>query len=308
MRIYNAAVYTNQYCEGQNKHKELEPHERIKVCNAAKGPILESYHYVNKQRFVDEMRADNAKIFLDSGAFSAFTLGVDIPISDYCDYIHRNIDIIEKVDDTLMVAGMDGIGDADLTYHNLNRMWKHGVKAIPCFHSGEDEKYLDYYIKYYPYISLGGMVGASITQLMNWLDRVWSNNLVDGSGNPRIKVHGFGITSDKLVERYPWYSVDSSLWIQSASFGMIVTKEHRNISLSDKSPSRHTKGQHLANFSEEERNHILGIIHKAGFNYERLSTTYQSRAAYNLWSMGEIMKEHNDKGCNMDFMKIQELF
>ena len=52
----------------------------------------------------------------------------------------------------------------------------------------------------------------------------------------------------------------------------------------------------------------MKIINDAGFNYERLSTTYQSRAAYNLWSMGEIMKVHDAKGCNMDFFKMQELF
>ena len=308
MKIYNAAVYTNQYCEGQNKHKELEPHEQIKVCNAAHGPVLESYHYVNKQKFVDEMRADNAKIFLDSGAFSAFNIGAEISIDGYCNYIKENLDIIKVEDGDLMASVLDGIGDPLKTWNNQAYMEKQGVKPLPCFHYGEDPKFLDWYIKHYSYITIGGMVGKTKEQLIKWLDRMWNNHILDGSGKPRLKVHAFGVTSDKLIEQYPWYSVDSSLWIQSASFGMIVTKEHRNISLSDKSPSRHTKGQHLANFSEEERNHILGIIHKAGFNYERLSTTYQSRAAYNLWSMGEIMKEHNDKGCNMDFMKVQELF
>jgi len=141
-----------------------------------------------------------------------------------------------------------------------------------------------------------------------WLDRVWSRYLVDGSGRPRIKVHGFGITSDKMIERYPWHSVDSSLWIQSASFGMIVTREFRNITVSTNSPMRHKYGSHLMNMPEEERQVCLKIIHDAGFNYDRLSTVYQSRVAYNLWSMGEIMKEHDAKGCNMDFMRVQELF
>jgi hypothetical protein len=308
MKIFNAAVWTNNYAPGQNKHGELEEHEQQKVADAVKGPILESYHYIKKGRYADEIRNGGGKIFLDSGAFSAFTLGVEIPISEYCNFIHANDDIILRDDGILMAAGMDSIGNEYETFHNLDKMWKLGVKALPTFHAGEDEKFLELYIKHYPYILLGGMVGGSQLQLMNWLDRVWSNNLTDGSGNPRLKVHGFGITSDKLIERYPWYSVDSSLWIQSASFGMIVTKKYRNITVSTNSPARHTRGAHLANMSNEEQKAILKIIDDAGFNFERLSESYQSRVSYNLWSMGEIMKVHNKKGCNMDFMSVQELF
>ncbi len=306
MNIYMAACYTNNYMPGQNKHNELEPHEQEKV--AAVPNILESYHYVGKQKFVDEMRANNAQVFLDSGAFSAFTLGLNLDIKDYCDYILRNEDIIRKDDGVLMAAGMDGIGDAALTHHNLGEMWKHGVKAIPCFHAGEDEKYLEWYIKYYPYISLGGMVGASSTQLSRWLDRIWDKYLVDGSGKPRLKVHGFGITAEMLMERYPWYSIDSSSWIQGASFGFLITQKYRNITVSDKSPLRHQHGQHFSNFTEIERQHLTKMIEDAGFNYERLSTVYQSRAAYNLWSFGEINRVMNEKGCNNDYRRIQELF
>jgi hypothetical protein len=111
-----------------------------------------------------------------------------------------------------------------------------------------------------------------------------------------------------MIERYPWHSVDSSLWIQAASFGMIVTEQFRNITVSTNSPQKHVQGNHLANMTYEEQLVIAKIIHDAGFNYDRLSTVYQSRVAFNLWSMGEIMKTHNAKGCNMDFMKVQELF
>jgi hypothetical protein len=308
MKIYSAAVYTNQYCRGQNKHKELEEHEQEKVYDASRGPILESYHYVSKQKFVDEMRADGAKIFLDSGAFSAMNIGAEINIDNYCNYIKENKDIFYVDDDVLMVSILDGIGDPLKTWNNQQYMEKQGIRPLPCFHYGEDPKYLEWYIKYYPYITIGGMVGKSRTDLTKWLDRIWSNYLLDSSGTPRLKVHAFGVTSDSLIERYPWYSVDSSLWIQSASFGMIVTKEFRNITVSTNSPARHVKGSHLANMSNEEQTKILKIITDAGFNYERLSTIYQSRVAYNLWSMGEIMKDHNQKGCNMDFNRIQELF
>ena len=49
--------------------------------------MLESYHYVKIQKMVDAMNEDSVKIFLDSGAFSAYTLGVELSVADYVDYI-----------------------------------------------------------------------------------------------------------------------------------------------------------------------------------------------------------------------------
>lgn len=74
MNIFMAAVYTNSYMRGQNRYVKLNDREREIVHNIPH--ILESYHYIGSQRFIDQMRADNAKVFLDSGAFSAYTLGV----------------------------------------------------------------------------------------------------------------------------------------------------------------------------------------------------------------------------------------
>ncbi|MCL5459902.1 hypothetical protein M3M33_14795, partial [Loigolactobacillus coryniformis] len=64
------------------------------------------------------MRRDGAKVFLDSGAFSAYTLGVTLSIDEYCDYIKRNLDIIRVEDGVVMASVLDGIGDALLTYQN----------------------------------------------------------------------------------------------------------------------------------------------------------------------------------------------
>lgn len=289
MKLYTAAVYTNEYVPGMHspiRWDVLNEHERNIVSNLPN--ILESYHYVWKDKYVKGMREDGAKIFLDSGAFSAYTLGAKIHLPTYVDYIKRNIDILRVEDGVLMVAVLDGIGDPLETYRNQLSMEALGVKPMPCFHAGEDERYLEWYIQNYDYISLGGMVGSSTKQLMLWLDRVWDKFLVDGSGRPRIKVHGFGITSIPIMERYPWWSCDSSSWIQAGSFGSIVTPEFGPIAISDKSPQRHDAGMHLSTLTPAEQDKVLEALERAGFTYERLSTVYQSRMAYNLWAYGVI--------------------
>lgn len=289
MKLYTAAVYTNEYVPGMHspiRWDVLNEHERNIVSNLPN--ILESYHYIWKDKYVKGMREDGAKIFLDSGAFSAYTLGAKIHLPTYVDYIKRNIDILRVEDGVLMAAVLDGIGDPLETYRNQLSMEALGVKPMPCFHAGEDERYLEWYIQNYDYISLGGMVGSSTKQLMLWLDRVWDKFLVDGSGRPRIKVHGFGITSIPIMERYPWWSCDSSSWIQAGSFGSIVTPEFGPIAISDKSPQRHDAGMHLSTLTPAEQDKVLEALERAGFTYERLSTVYQSRMAYNLWAYGVI--------------------
>lgn len=306
MNIFMAAVYSNGYMPGQARFVKLTEHEQNITTNLPH--ILESYHYVGKQKFVDEMRNDHASIFLDSGAFSAYTLGVDIDLPAYCEYIKRNMDIIRVEDNVVLASVLDGIGDPLQTYRNQLAMERLGAKPLPCFHAGEDERYLEWYVRNYEYITLGGMVGTSTKQLCVWLDRIWDKYLTDGSGNPRLKVHGFGITAIPVMERYPWHSCDSSSWIQSAAFGSIITPDHGPMSVSEKSPSRHDAGQHVGTLTQIEQDYVLAMLEKQGFTFERLATIYESRAAYNLWSFG-VINVMTEAAMSQKFKgHVQELF
>lgn len=306
MNVFMAAVYTNNYKPGQQRYVKLTEHEQALVRDIPH--ILESWHYVGRQKFVDEMRADNAKVFLDSGAFSAYTLGVELSVKDYCDYIKRNQDILRVEDNVVMASVLDGIGDPLQTYRNQLEMESYGVRPLPCFHAGEDERYLEWYIQNYEYITLGGMVGTSTKQLCIWLDRIWDKYLTDGSGRAKLKVHGFGITAIPIMERYPWFSCDSSSWIQAAAFGSIVTPKYGPLSVSEKSPARFDAGQHASNLTPLEQDAVLKMLESQGFTYERLSTVYESRAAYNLWAYGVINTMVNAKNNEVYKARIQELF
>lgn len=309
MNLFVAAVYTNGYRAGGSekgryaKLTDYEKHQVDKVTN-----LLESYHYVCGQRYVDAMRLDNVKVFLDSGAFSAHTLGVSIDLPTYCDYIKRNLDIIRVEDNAIMASVLDGIGDPLKTYQNQLAMEQLGAKPLPCFHFGEDERYLEYYVKNYDYITLGGMVGRSSDVLIKWLDKIWEKYLVDSTGYPRLKVHAFGITAFPIMERYPWYSVDSSSWIQSAAFGTIVTPKYGTVSVSSKSPSRHKQGQHATTLTEIEQDVLFKYLEEQGFTYERLSEVYESRAAYNLWAYGIIQNMINAEKSPIFKAHVQQLF
>lgn len=306
VQIYMAALYSNRFLEGTNFWDRLNERER-QICTTLPH-VLESYHYVYQDVYVDAMRKAGAKVFLDSGAFSAHTLGATINIVDYCDYIKRNMDIIRVEDGNLMASVLDGIGDPLQTYRNQLEMEARGVRPLPCFHFGEDERYLEHYVANYDYITIGGMVGKSVQQLMIWLDRVWNKHMVDGAGRPKCKVHAFGITSIPIMEAYPWYSCDSSSWIQMSSFGTILVPDCGTFKVSDKSPSRHDAGQHLSTMSEPEQQYLYGLLEREGFTYDRLSTEYLSRRAYNLWAFGQINASINAEKGTKYRTHIQELF
>lgn len=310
MNLFLAAVYTNQYRGGQKQYVHFNDRERQVVDNIPH--ILESYHYVGKQRFVDEMRASGGKVFLDSGAFSANSLGVDIDIDGYCDYIKRNRDIIRVEDGVVMASVLDGIGDPLKTWRNQLYMEAAGAAPLPCFHFGEDERYLEWYVQRYPYITIGGMVRTSAEDVMQWLDRIWDRYLLDGSGRPKLKVHAFGVTTVSLMERYPWHSVDSSSWIQAASFGSIYTVEHGPIAISSKSPSKHDMGRHLSNLTPIQREQVERELVAEGFDHARLAEVYQSRAAYNMLGYMKLNVVLNDHfaACDgvLDCHKVQQLF
>ncbi len=282
MKLYLAGLYTGNFsiANGRmfNRCTEVEKQARINV-----NYHLESYHYINKESFVKKIRRDGKKVFLDSGAFSAFTKGVKVNLPRYCRWIQSNIDIID------CASVLDSIGDAQGTFQNQVAMEKLGVRPLPCFHYGEDPRYLEYYLANYEYITLGGMVPISTPKLHLWLDDIWEKYLTDGAGRPKTKVHGFGLTAIPLMKKYPWYSVDSSSWVQAAANGRIFHPTYGDIYLSENHPLRKKEGQHLDNMPDCTQEMIYNMLeNELGYDVDRLQTNYLARWAFNCWSYTEI--------------------
>jgi hypothetical protein len=203
---------------------------------------------------------------------------------------------------------MDAIGDAQGTYQNQMLMESLGVRPLPCFHFGEDPRYLEHYIANYSYITLGGMVAQSTWQLKLWLDEIWDRYLTDGSGRPKVKVHGFGLTTPELMRRYPWYSVDSSSWVQIARVGgMLLLPEARVINVSNQSPQRKVEGQHITTLPPPQRKAVEAKLLAEGVDLDRMQETYLGRWTYNMAAfnkLGQIITA--EKGLNPTFHLDQQ--
>jgi len=300
MRLFNAGIYTSNFDKLGTVYARLTDSERAMRDSCAN--FLESYHYVHSQRYVDKMRRDGIKVFLDSGAFSAFSQGISVDINAYCDYIHRNDDIIE------FPSVLDAIGDPDGTWRNQEEMERQGTHPLPCYHYGEPVEVLQYYISKYEYITIGGMVPISTPQLKIWLDRIWAEFLTHEDGTPKVKVHGFGLTSLPLMFRYPWYSVDSSTWVQWAANGMIlIPGKAGQVDVSNKSSRRKQRGQHMDSVAPLETAAIENEIQSFGGDPERLRDLYYSRWAWNAWAFPTYAKDKHWEGDKFETIE-QRLF
>jgi len=174
--------------------------------------VLISYHYF-KNTDLDAMVANmrtKPMIFADCGAFSAHTQGVEINIKDYAAWLKRWSHLIT------VGVNLDVIRDAKATHKNQLLMERMGAEVIPVFHTGTDMAVLDKLCKTYPYIALGGMVGAEAQPTMRWAAECMNRTKEHGTA-----FHGFGQTKKAIIESLPWYSVDSSSWGSGHRYGNV---------------------------------------------------------------------------------------
>lgn len=174
--------------------------------------FLLSYHYF-KAMDLDELVAGmHAKpmVFADSGAFSAFTQGAEVNLKEYAAWLKRWSHIITTY------VNLDVIRNATATERNQRALERMGLRPIPVFHTGSDMKVLDRLAKRYPYIALGGMVGANGKACLRWAAECMRRTRQHGTA-----FHGFGQTRKDVIELLPWYSVDSSSWGGGHRYGSL---------------------------------------------------------------------------------------
>lgn len=174
---------------------------------------------------------ENANVFLDSGAFGAYTRGAVIDLGRYCDYI------LEHESALACYAALDVIKDWRGTQRNLDLMLARGLRPVPCFHRGSPWEVLDEVVSTHPYIALGGLVGGSpgsakhdsltVESLSPYLDECFRRL----ERHWPVKVHIFGVVAQWVLERYPFYSADSASAIMGAGMGRVQRFSGRDMAL-----------------------------------------------------------------------------
>jgi hypothetical protein len=217
------------------------------------------------------MSDDRLKVdfFLDSGAYSAYYIGAVIDIEKYAAFIHANK---EKI---TVYANLDVINNGEASYENWMKLRAMGLNPLPVYHAGSDIKYLKMYMEKTDYIAIGAISESSTARRIMNLDLIWTKYITDERGYPRVRTHGFGLTSLNLIVRYPWYSVDSTTWLRQAMYGSIMVPKFRGgkyiyddspliVYISNESPRRGVLGKHYLNYHDQDFEIIDRYIKEKG--------------------------------------------
>lgn len=249
------------------------------------------------------------KLFIDSGAFTAWTKGVTLDVEEYINFINTYTEHLE------LFACVDSIpGRFDrtptieerkaapqLTWENylyMRERVKDKDKLLPTFHLGEDLKALENMLntkldgKYIPYIALGGTVGSPIPQKKKWYSTVFK--VIKQSKNPNVKTHAFGMTSTDILEMYPFTSADSTSWKMTGVYGYILT-EHGQIKVSDRASAEDNT---LDKLTHKQQDDILGRLKELGVTYEQCLVDGDTRAYVNAMYQLDWADNYKYKGNN----------
>jgi len=213
-------------------------------------------------------------------------------IDGYAEWIHKNMEFID------VYASVDVILNAELswkTYRYLKDV--HNLDPLPVFHFGENIKWLKKYMDETDYIAIGG-VALGVSTRKYWVDEAsFANNvfstICDSSGMPQYKLHGFAVTSFPVMMLYPWYSVDSTTWVQYSRNGSICIPRYKQnkyvynerpfiVAVSNKSTKIKDAGKHIFTFSPQMQKIIHEYCKLKGFTIKELADDYKKRDELNI--------------------------
>lgn len=262
---------------------------------------LFSFAEAGNKRVAENM--DNGgKIFMDSGAFSVHNSKKVITLDDYIDFINNTprvtlfaaLDVIPTEKST-----QGGIDSAQQSWDNycymLDRIKpEYWDKIVPSYHYSEPfsalERMLDGYNGYKPkYIAYGGRVGTPTRHLYNSLDKFF--DIVQKKA-PETKVHGFGITVIKVMEAYPFTSVDSTTWLRTSINGGIHVEQMKGMVLRMNPAVPSSFWNRDAEFQRLVRQEIEGY----GSTPEKLRDDLNERLRYNISYFLRLQKRLEYRG------------
>ena len=219
----------------------------------ARRVLINYYDFRNTfHNLLEHLKQYDFDILLDSGAYPAYTRGVKIDVKEYANFLKKYGEYFEGY------FNLDDIESFDKTWDNQDYLESERLKPIPVYHYGEPIETLKIISRQYEFIGIGGMVPISKQKLDNWLQFVFFNK--DGQEKlPGIKFHGLGLTTYDLMKKYPFYSVDSSKWLNAKRFGKHINKNGQQIRVKDARIEQPVKW-HLGAEKELEKRKFQGDL------------------------------------------------
>ena len=169
-----------------------------------KANVLVAYPYLAGVLPALRERADEMRLVIDSGAFTAWKARKPIALDDYC----RALESMPVP--PWRYFALDVIGDPAATMRNYEIMRARGFSPIPVFTRGEDPSVLDDLYATSEVVGIGGLVGTAG-------NRGFVNGIMRHVAGR--KVHWLGFTRSDYLIRWKPYMADSSTWGVGGVYG-----------------------------------------------------------------------------------------
>ena len=248
--------------------------------------------YIDKKLIESKICND---VFLDCGAWTAFTQGITINVNEYCDYLKVHKDCYRVAASLDVIPKGDVVKSAEDSYNNfkyLRSKLGREYPIIPTYHRGESldslRKLLTYSDEFgdLDYIGIGAIANnVNKNMRTEFLDSVFS---VIHKENPNIKVHLFGLTDLSLLNIYPIYSADSTTWVMAGAMGEILTDFGR-VKVSNQ--NFHVKS--VNGYSKIKLDKLSSYVQNLGFNLQDLQNSAEYRKMFNIAFMKNKVESMN---------------
>lgn len=245
------------------------------------------------------------KLFIDSGAHSAHTKGIQLDLEEYIGFVNDNVDKLSLYVQVDKIPGMylkpktakDFLEAPALSWENylyMHERAKDWTKLIPVFHQGEDLKWLQNMCDYrfedgscIPYIGLSPRGDVSLKSKYDFCAECFS--VIHRSTNPNVKTHAFGATSLSMLETLPFTSADSTTWVLVSAFGQVwiptgITGHSIDdtvgvkLGVSVENIKHQTATQTYWEQSPEIKKKLDDYFESIGTNIEKLSVSHSERS------------------------------
>lgn len=241
--------------------------------------------YVNEKGAIQRHCKAGRPVFVDSGAFSAMTRGIEINVDDYIKWLNEYSANMEKFCcfDRIGITEEEFEECAKATWENYLYMYdklKEPHKLVYCFHFGEPIEYLHKALEFgCKHIALGGVAKRKRGERKEFFESLKD----EFNEHPDVSVHAFGVSDITLLKEYQYITgADSTSWLFPSKWSETQHTCKSKVYWSDKNPE---KPHHINNLSDEDYFKVEDEIMEYGFTIEDMYGEGEPVKNRDMWQL-----------------------
>lgn len=241
-------------------------------------------------------------LLADSGAFTSWKSGhitsIEEVLSSYGKFFERadkyfkevyaiNLDVIpgSAGRDPTLEEIKEAIRVSDINFKILTD--KFGPRILSVFHQGEPlERALE--VEQMSSSTSNYICVSPRNDLPEKQRVIWAQQ-VHAKLRPQTRTHGLATTGNLMLERVPWYSVDSATWVLLSTYGKCcfywdtgIKKTYSIIAMSNEGGHDRFQGQHYDSVEGPMQQAIKQRIEENGMTVDEVKTDARARMIFNL--------------------------